>query len=35
MTFYTCLDNKGDVIARCQTKKMLLCFNAWDARSLK
>ena len=21
MTFYTCLDNKGDVIARCQTKE--------------
>ncbi len=21
MTFYTCLDNNGDVIARCQTKE--------------
>ena len=21
MTFYTCLDNQGDVIARCQTKE--------------
>ena len=21
MTFYTCLDNEGDVIARCQTKE--------------
>ena len=24
MTFYTCLDNKGDVIARCQTEEEIV-----------